>query len=679
MWTAKRILLLTAGFGALVVVYAVYAFLLPVDGLPQLPDKYRRGPEPEGVSNVHQPRRDRLVEKIRQAFGENAPEATNKYPIKIELRARGIILAAGDFNFEHDQEGRVRFSPVSIAIFGKNPPTKYPETSSVPDEKTSPGKCPEINTVRAEVAYLTFDKPIYSAAEMNSRKIVKGELVGGGSLHPIEIVNNRRTTRTDDDIVVTIDNGPLYYLENEQRMWTDKWVQLKDYQSKPEPVTIKAEGMDLYLAVNHDEPKPGDKTPPKKPKNETISGVERIVLRSAVHMVLFVDPRTGFMAGPSDEARAQPLSSTHVGEAGSASPEQSAPADKAKVDITTQGPFHYDVAKDLAQFDLPAPTKKTLSPPQILVMRGRLPPGSTGPEYQWDDQMVCDHLELQFHRRAPSKSQPPKEDRTPDLEIENVVAWGKQVVVSSTPEDLVSHSTDLFYDARARKTVLRFDPKKAVPDENGRRASDLWVLKDGNEIHAQYLELINQKDSQEATSTGPGYMLLFDKSSDKRVQAMWKRSFHWSRDARSELLTLNGDAVFDDGRDQHLQADELKVWLLPADPKQTTQTAASQTTAGGRRPEHVEATGNVFAKSPEMYIHDTEKLIVHFKDVPAKAALTVVGKASPSQGGGPPSTKLDAPKPMGPSAPAADQAKPPPNPIDLSAKTVEVTVLRDGQ
>jgi hypothetical protein len=666
VWTAKRILLLTAGFGALVVVYAAYAFFLPVDGLPQLPDKYRKGPEWDSVSNAHPARRDRLVEKLRQAFGENAPEATNKYPIKIELRARGIILAAGDFNFEHDQEGRVRFSPVSIAIFGKTPPGS--------------NKFPEINTVRAEVAYLTFDKPIYSAAEMNSRKIVKGELVGGGSLHPIEIVNNRRTTRTDDDIVVTIDNGPLYYLENEQRMWTDKWVQLKDYQSKPEPVTIKAEGMDLYLAVNHDEPKPGDKTPPKKPKNETISGVERIVLRSWVHMVLFSDPRTGFMAGNSEEARSQPPSSNRVGDSSSTSSDQPAVADKAKIDITTQGPFHYDVASDFAQFDIPLPTKEVPSPPQILVMRGRLPLDNSDTEYQADDQMVCDHLDLQFHRRAPSKGQPAKEDRTPDLEIERVVAWGKQVVVISGPEHLESHSTDLVYDAPARKTVLRFDPKKVVPDENGRKATDLWVLKDGNEIHAQYLELINQKDSQEATSTGPGYMLLFDKSSDNRVQAVWKRSFHWSRDAKSELLTLNGDAVFDDGKDQHLQADELKVWLLPAEQKQATQTTTSQTTPGGRRPEHVEATGNVFAKSPEMYIHDTKKLIVHVKDVPAKSALSVVGKASQAPGGSwPPSSKLDAPKPTGPGAPPAEQAKPPANPIDLSAKSVEVSVLRDGQ
>ena len=41
----------------------------------------------------------------------------------------------------------------------------------------SDGKAPEINTVRSDIAYLTFDQPIANAHDMGNRKIVGGELV----------------------------------------------------------------------------------------------------------------------------------------------------------------------------------------------------------------------------------------------------------------------------------------------------------------------------------------------------------------------------------------------------------------------------------------------------------------------------------------------------------------------
>jgi hypothetical protein len=209
VWTPKRVLLLPAAFLLLFGAYEVYAHFLPIDGLPQLPDRYRPSTVGERPIQALPNRQDVVADKLRQAFGPTSREASNKiFPIRLELRGRNMILAAGDFAFEHDQEGRVRLSPVSVATFSKPEPDKFPE----------------INTVRAEVAYLTFDKPIYSAAELSMRKLVKGELRG----RTIEIVHNRGTPQPDDDIVIQIDEGPLYFLESEHRLWTDKLVTVND-------------------------------------------------------------------------------------------------------------------------------------------------------------------------------------------------------------------------------------------------------------------------------------------------------------------------------------------------------------------------------------------------------------------------------------------------------------------
>src|SRR5262249_20080407 len=153
------------------------------------------------------------------------------------------------------------------------------------------GKHPEINTVRSEEAYLTFDRPVTNPTEINNRKIIAGELRGR-----ITINNNRRTPRQDDDVVVTI-NGtnnplPLFYLEKEHRVWTHGVVELLDLHPDSNPTMISAQGMDLYLTTTQT---PAAGKHGKKPKAETVSGVERIVLHRNVDMFLDLDARSGFL------------------------------------------------------------------------------------------------------------------------------------------------------------------------------------------------------------------------------------------------------------------------------------------------------------------------------------------------------------------------------------------------
>src|SRR5262249_22036662 len=133
-----------------------------------------------------------------------------------------------------------------------------------------------------------------------------------------------------------------------------------------------------------------------------------------------------------------------------------------------------------------------------------------------------------------------------------------------------------------------------------------------------------------------------------------------------------------------------------------------------RKPHHVEANGNVSAKSKDMTVHDTSRLVVWFKDPPAPPPQPEKPPTTEPQAPQPPATPQPAPQqplrppvPLmqpqpqpqqptpptpvvetmdgrakpGPMAPAANAkaAAPeetPPRPIDLSARSVEAWVFR---
>jgi hypothetical protein len=187
------------GFGVLLAAYVIYAYtpLGGIDGLPALPPEYLilegapgSADAPRGPNNVND-----MDHQLEVAFGKECLE--RDYAIKFQVRSKGMVLAAKEFVIEKD--GRVKLAPVSCAIFGKN---------------NGDGKFPEINTVRANVAWLTFDRPIVHPADMGKHKIVAGELKGN-----VDIVNNRRTPERDDDLTL-FTQGPLFFKDDEHHSWT---------------------------------------------------------------------------------------------------------------------------------------------------------------------------------------------------------------------------------------------------------------------------------------------------------------------------------------------------------------------------------------------------------------------------------------------------------------------------
>jgi hypothetical protein len=713
--------MLVAGFAVFFAAYFVYSstYLGHIDSLPPLPSGFLPDPEggwgtDEGAERVHNanalavvlcqthplgavacssyfllhkppppPVTHRLLE---EAFGPGCVELKRAYILY--LSARNMALSAESCNFVN---GTIQMSPVSVALFSK---------------EKGDGKGREINTIRADNAVLTFDRPVNTMNEISGRKVVEAEMRGD-----IVIVNNRRTLSRVDDLEVYIRQGPLYYNEPKHLVWTRDNVHLVDKQSQPDPIDIRGEGMEMELVTETPPAKPG--TPPStKNHNETITGVKRIDLHANVHMHLYSNG-SNIMGSKKPEPAAPVVDARGKAAKGPAAPRE-------HVYIQTPGRFRYDFMKDhdVAQFDVPA--GGTSLPQDVTVIRDH---GKDSPV----DQLVCQHLELRLkHRDNPTPApghgkQPdaaaPAEGPDQSLEIETVHAIDrrKDLVLTSDAEKLDAYGTDFFYDASKKLTLLRGSP-------------EIKVVRDGTILHAREMQMQDVKAPprpgqppevfQQVIAPGPGSIHLTSKGKDKSTtHAYWTDRLISTRDGPNDLLILIGNARFvDEEHDQSLQGETLKVWLLPEDPKKKEAQARSPktppkpgekrppaptdvTAEHGRKPHHIEANKAVVAHSPDLNVHDTERLVLWFKDVaelpgapppekprtpPAPAVRPMPPPMAPSTPGTPPSPiappsppQVGAPVPAGPVlTPAAPPQKPANRPVDLSARYVEAWVLR---
>ena len=229
MWTPKRIVLLALGFFVFFSGYMLYSTALGgIDGLPPLPAADL--PRAPGAGPVGPPPSHglKLEDKLRQAFGQDCPEL--KWPLKLELNSKNMVVAARDFTIEDD--GRLKLDRVSVALFKAH----------------DDGKFPEINTVRAKQAYLTFDKKLgQNDKDFGGRRIIAAELLGDDADN-IEIVNNHRTAERDKHLHLDIVHGPLYYDEAKSLIWTDDEVRVEDDQNQP-PTVVTGRGMEVHLAA----------------------------------------------------------------------------------------------------------------------------------------------------------------------------------------------------------------------------------------------------------------------------------------------------------------------------------------------------------------------------------------------------------------------------------------------
>ncbi len=632
MWffTPKRIVILLGGLALFLSGYAVYAFFLGgIDGLPLLPSDYLPGDLPNIViiPDGHSEK------KWKYAYGAESEEL--RRPLRLDLNSKGVLIAANTFEIDKS-DGRVLLYPCSVALFPKS---------------RQDSKFPEINTIQCEMALLTLDRPVTSPTELNNRKIMAVELRGSRG---IVMVNNRRTPEKTDDIEVRISGGPMFYDERRNLIWSDGYVQLLDSQTQPDPTKITAKGMEIKLAENTG-PNKKRSSKPKTTDPETgeaLSGVETLLLKSHVDMHLFIDARAGFLAG---------------GDFGN-KVDQPGPADKSHVVIKTNGSFRYDLTKELAWFESP-PLQEAApaSPEQVLVSRQH----KAGDAILFD-QLLCDHLKLQFRRKAPSDK---REGRSTDKDIET--AWatnrsGKEVVLTMDSDELEAYGEELIYHSATAdsgpRTILKGKP--------------LHAIQKGHKIEAKELQLFGADKNgkgQKALAQGPGQIDIFDKSNPKKthpMHALWKETLTLVRDKDGnrwlDVLTMTGDATWvDEEHQQEMQGQRLQIWLeTPGkDAKATFRDGVQAGRSTRQKPTKIEAFDKVFAKSPELIVRNTHQLVIRFTNEPGlDERLPEIGPL-PSKSKAPDTAKKDN------NALAPTRSR---KPIELQANVVQAQVSAQG-
>lgn len=591
MWTPKRILLLFGGLTLFLIGFGVYAYFLGgIDGLQPLPQEYILSAEivelPPPLDDL-EPEADR---KLRLAFGNECPEINRT--VKVDVKKKGLTFASEQFILQPD--GRVCFKPCSLALFGK----EHAKTGF-----------PEINTVRSEAAYLTFDRPISSLADIGNRKIVGAELNGA-----ITIINNRSTPQMHDDVEVYIINGPLTYNEPQNLISTRSFVKLLDKQAQPDPTQVTAIGLEIHLTP--DTNLSGSARPAAKPRSSNVSGIDKVILLSNVDMRLHIDPKSKFMAGTRAGKSEAPLPAV--------AKEEQHPED-SHITIRTLGRFTYDSPKNLAIFESPPPRPQSEKPQafpsdQVEVIRIHKQDKSD----QKTDQLSCDRLELQFRSKTDDAGRPSRaRAEMSDLEIDTATATarpGREVVISLDSENLNAQGVELIYrsptDTSGAQTILRGQP--------------MWAVKDAHQIRARELHLVadNSKgEGQHAIAKGPGQIDLIDHNSpskpkEHQYHAVWRDRLIVTRDKEGDRfldrLTFLGEAAFiDDLHKQRLQGDKLDVWVEPAereglnDPGRAGKQRAAE--APRQQPQKLEALGKVKVNSPDLIVHDCQHLVVRFK------------------------------------------------------------------
>jgi len=586
VWTPKRILIAFSGLLVCLAGYGVYLYFLgDIDSLPPLPREYW---EVEG--GVAPPIAITPDLRWYQAFGPDCEEVNRIF--KLELQSKGWGMAANKFDIESD--GRVKLTPFSAYVFPR---------------ARKNAKFPEINIVRCEEAYLTMDRPVTKMGDLSNRRIVGVELRTTNAKQGVLIINNRGTLEKNDDVDLRITNGPLFFDDNKSLVWTNGYVQVMDNGTQPEPTTVRAKGMELYLN-KETSTSPRDKQ--RKTDSSASGSIDKLILLSNVDMHVFMDSKSGFLAGT------QPAKTK-------AAPGKS---EKSHLVIKTNGPFTFEVEKDIARFECPKPSAgaDALGGEHVLVQREHIIDGGKT-KY---DQLLCNTLVLEFRKKDPALRNTGERGMNKDIAKGHATAYpGREVILVMETQNLDAYGEEMIYwkgsETMGAQTIVRGKPLNAV--------------KDGHKIAAHELHLIGaDKDGkgQKAFAKGPGKIELLDKAKNTYpMEAQWKDILTVETDSEKgadgveiplDLLTFKDDAVFrDKEQGKELRAWRIQVWLEAAKRDKsldTGETTPQPATPVSKQKLHkIDAYKNVSANSPELVIPRSERVIVRFRELPKDDGL----------------------------------------------------------
>jgi hypothetical protein len=612
VWTPRRILLLVAGAGICIAAFLLYnRFLGWIDGLPMLPERFLAAAKPDQPP-VEDRRETRLVQMLRQAFGNSCAEAD--YAYKLRLQAQGLAVAFRTYTFPHDDT--VILEPFSVASFGKvNADTNYPE----------------INTVHCTRARIKFDRPVETLADLGHSKLVAADFFSDPDAKPddprddsrayIHVIHNHSSERANNLHVKC--RGPLHFEDNaasaanKPQLWTDNGIEVVDYQTSPAHV-IKADLFRLFLESD------ALRTGEKRAANRT-SSVRRIELER-VQMLLTIDKSSDpFAASSVPQPKAEATS---------------------QLSIRTQGTFWFNIPEHYAEF-LAGETTTKLLPQSVEVFRDQ----SKGA-----DELRCDRLQLQFKPKDAStvnqKQLTEPRDSSGPLSIQEVTATGPNVVLLSAEQQLNACGTKLIFRQDKREAVLFGSPMSAVHKGHLIKAPELFLHRPDPNLPptAQTIRL--------ARASGPGMMYLHD-DKDKEVEVRWRDELLVEREGTRDRVTLTGAAAFQD-RDtgEWLHGDSIRIWMVPAPPNAKDPQG---------KPERLRVAGRVEARMRDMIIEDTPLLDVWFED--AEPAPPAIGTLVAPQVVSPVAARSTAP----PSTPPQPD-QPSKKPVHMSAEYIEAFI-----
>jgi hypothetical protein len=549
-------------FAVVFVAFCAYRLLVTPWIDPSFDFAEQSGASEVDLARVREADRQRLL-KYARIFPAGSWELDD--PIMIE--SEGVELLMKDY--ENLPGGRIRLSQCTMLHLA--------------EDDADGGQPGRVVILRApEGAVLRFD------SELNLRRGKVGKLKGGELKGPVTIHGTPSRPGADDELFVATRDVQM----DERNIWSDHAV---DFRYGPN----QGNGRGLVIKLAPGTGGVGQRRGPN------IGGVERIELLRDVKMTLHAGS-TGLFPGDESSAKSRP-----------ADPVNGRSADReTPVEISSQGPFFFDLAKRMASFRDQVDVVRTLS-------KGVA------------DQLACDELQIYFGDKPSQNVQSPEKlpsqaetaalgnpPRT-SLQVKRVVALGAPATVVAPSNAVQMRATRLDYETGRRRAVVEAAPSQ--PD-----ASLQW-----NESRFVGRSLIVERPDLKTlplvTAKGAGWFDIADPDEPgMTLKARWARELIMRPDEGNHRVSLVGSAQAQFSQMGQLQARQIDLWLVQLDrpahrntaSRATTESIAG-TTKSARKPANraqlqssvaplrLLAVGDVRFDSPRLK-GDSQHLEVHF-------------------------------------------------------------------
>ena len=432
----------------------------------------------------------------------------------------------------------------------------YPKETS----RTEGGE-PNVIILQADSALVHFDRPV----DLGKGDI--GKITGGRIDGPVLIRGASGAAGQQDDLLVTTRDVQI----TEDRIFTPHEVQFRVGRNH-------GQGQELQIGLTASNQKTGSSGP-------EIGGVEYLELVRNVHMQI----------QPSDQGI---LPGDRKAKRGPFAPGLNS---SAPVDVTCQGPFRFDVTRNVATFH-----------DRVNVLRNN--PGAPV------DQLNCQQLSIYFERAAnrdngAAVAGVPDSSDVAGLEPRRLEALGNPVTIRAPSTKSEARGRRLDYDIPSRQIIIEGD--------------DGVILKqDFSEIQSRRIEYTPaavEGSVGQLNATGPGW---FRGNLDGTpLKAEWQTQLAVQPTDGSKVLSLTGGSHLNSAPTGDLWANDIHLWFsdMPEAAGVVPQQDA-KTPLRGVTPERMKATGQVQFDSPQLSGH-TEELALWFTP-----RLASSGQVSPALG-----------------------------------------------